>query len=402
MRILRSRPWLAGLAAVCLIAAASGAAAQQEIVIGAPNSLTGGFGEPSRRVVVGLEIAVNEINRAGGIRALGGAKLRMIAADTSSDNPSQAASVTRRMIAQDNASVLVGCHTGTMTLAAQVEAEKAGVPIITTSYADQIVERGYKYTFKIPPQASRIQALTVQYVQELYKGARGADLKRIAVFYGTDASSQSLGKAAIAQAQQRGIEIVAEGSFPSGLTDPTPIVAPILQTKPDLAFVLSFTNDIILVTRALRSLDQKLPIVAAGGGIAASVIGEALGQSANGLMGAVVWNWDLPIPGVEEFLKLLKQERPDEPYPPTFESMGQGYAIGHLIKAAIEKAGSADPKKIREALATIEVPAILPGGKIGFDERGLNKYLDPVLVGWVNGQLHTLWPQQYQTAKPPI
>ncbi len=57
--------------------------------------------------------------------------------------------MTRRLITEDHASVLVGAHVSTMTLSAQLEAERAEVPIITTSYADSIVAKGYKYTFKI-------------------------------------------------------------------------------------------------------------------------------------------------------------------------------------------------------------------------------------------------------------
>ena len=389
-------------AATALLAGTRQAAAVDDLVIGAPNSLTGGFGEAGRRVVIGLEIAINEINRGGGIKSLQGAKLKMVAADTTSDNPAQASSVTRRMIVQDGAVVLVGCHTSTMTLAAQIEAEKGEVPIITTSYADQIVARGYKYTFKIPPESSRFQLSSMQYLKDLFKSARGRDLKTIAVFYGTDSSSQVQGKTMLAQAPQAGLEVVAQSSFPSGLSDPTPIVAPVLQAKPELMFLNSYTNDVILIVRALRNLGYTAPIVTSGGGISTHVIGESLGKDANGLVGTVAWNWDLQIPGMENFLKLLKQDKPEEPFPPMFEAMGQGYAIGQLIAAAVEKAASRDPKQIRDAISAIEVPSILPGMKIGFDEKGLNKYLEPILVGWVDGQLRTLWPQQYQTTKPPI
>lgn len=389
-------------AAAALAVGARSAFAADDVVIGAPNSLTGGFGEAGRRVVIGLEIAVNEVNRGGGIKALEGAKLRMVAADTTSDNPAQASSVTRRMIVQDGAIVLVGCHTSTMTLAAQIEAEKGEVPIITTSYADQIVTRGYKYTFKIPPESSRFQLSSMQYLKDLFKSARGTDLQKIGVFYGTDSSSQVQGKTMLTQGPQAGLQIVAQGSFPSGLTDPTPVVAPVLQTKPELIFLNSYTNDVILIVRALRSLGYTGPVVTSGGGISTHVIGESLGKDANGLVGTVAWNWDLQIPGMENFLKLLKQDKPDEPFPPMFEAIGQGYAIGHLIAASLEKAASRDPKKVRDAIAGIEVPSILPGAKIGFDEKGLNKYLEPILVGWVDGQLRTLWPQKYQTTKPPI
>src|SRR5215469_13313847 len=70
---------------------------EQDIVIGAPTSMTGGLGEVGSRGAWGLRIAVDQINREGGIKAMGGARLKLVVADTTSDNPTQAASVTRRM-----------------------------------------------------------------------------------------------------------------------------------------------------------------------------------------------------------------------------------------------------------------------------------------------------------------
>ena len=151
----------AGLKGLAVGAAALGMPAlvradEPEIIIGAPNSLTGGLGEIGQRMTWGLQIAVDQVNREGGIKAMGGAKLKAIIADTSSENPTQAASVTRRMIDQEKAIILAGATASAMTLAAQVEAEKSEIPLVTNSYADGIVTRGYKYSFKITPQGGAV------------------------------------------------------------------------------------------------------------------------------------------------------------------------------------------------------------------------------------------------------
>jgi branched-chain amino acid transport system substrate-binding protein len=87
MKITR-REGLKGLAAG---AAAIGMPAviraeESEIVVGAPNSLTGGLGEVGTRYAWGIQIAVNQINKEGGIKSLSGAKLKLVLADTSSEN----------------------------------------------------------------------------------------------------------------------------------------------------------------------------------------------------------------------------------------------------------------------------------------------------------------------------
>ena len=87
MRITR-RAGLKGLTASAAAVAMPGMARSEEpeIVIGAPNSLTGGLGEGGQRTVWALQIAIDQINREGGIKSLRGAKLRLVVADTTSEN----------------------------------------------------------------------------------------------------------------------------------------------------------------------------------------------------------------------------------------------------------------------------------------------------------------------------
>ena len=179
MRITR-RAGLKGLTASAAALAMPGILRSEEpdIVVGAPNSLTGGFSEGGQRTVWGLQIAFDQINHEGGIKSLGGAKLMLVVADTSSANPAQAASVARRMIDQDNAILLVGATASAMTLALQVETEKSGIPLVTNSYADGIVTRGYKYTFKITPQGGGIWNWSMTSAYDMWKTSKGSPLSR--------------------------------------------------------------------------------------------------------------------------------------------------------------------------------------------------------------------------------
>ena len=188
-----------------------------EIVIGAPNSLSGGYAEGGRTAVAGLKIAIDEINARGGIKSLGGAKLKLISADASSDNPAQAATVTRRLITQDKAVMLMGAHVSTMTLSAQIEAERAEVPLITTSYADAIVSKGMKYTFKIPPLSTAFSDVAFDYINAVYAEMTNQKVKKVAIFYGSDANSQALGAGLIANAKKNNLEVVAAASLASGI-----------------------------------------------------------------------------------------------------------------------------------------------------------------------------------------
>ena len=386
---------LAATALTLVLAMAGRAQADPpDIIVGAPNSLTGALGESGRYVVRGLALAVDEINRNGGIKSLGGAKIKLISADTSTEDPQQAASVTRRLITQEHAVLLVGAHTSAMTLSAQIEAERGGVPIISTSFADQITERGYKYTFKVPTKATAFGGAAINYAAKLLADA-GHPLKRVAVFYGSDAGNTANGKGAIATIQKTpGLELVASGSVPVGMTDPTPVVRPVLEAKPDLLGANFVTPDLVLVIHALRALHVNIPVLTSGSGITVKSVPEALGKDANGFMGTVAWNGDLPVPGVAEFVAAFLKANPGEKFAP--QEAGEGYAIGQLIGQTLEKAASTDPAKLRDTLATISAQTIMPGGPIEFDSTGLNKNSIPIMVEWQNSELHTVWPKEYQ------
>ncbi|MDO8773448.1 MAG: ABC transporter substrate-binding protein [Burkholderiaceae bacterium] len=372
-----------------------------DIVIGAPNSLSGGYAEGGRQAVAGLKIAIDEINAKGGIKSLNGARLKLVSADTSSDNPSQAALVTRRLLQQDKAVMLMGAHVSTMTISAQIEAERAEVPIVTTSYADAIVNKGMKYTFKIPPMSSAFSEASFTYINALYSEMKNQQIKRVAIFYGSDANSQALGAGLIANAKKHNIEVVATAALASGITDPTPVIGPVLNGKPEIIFLNLYTDDTILITKALRNLGVKAPIVGSGSGIAVKTIAEALGKQADNLMGTIAWNGDLPIKGVAEFAAKWKAAFPEEKLLPQ-EAAGEGYAIGRLMGETLEKAKSIDPKVLRDTLSTIDTPSVLAGERVQFDARGMNSHAVPLLVTWYDSKLHTIWPKKYQTFKPQL
>src|SRR5215470_19587670 len=235
---------LLGTAAVAMPAIVR--AQEREIVVGAPNSMTGGLGELGTRTVWGLQLAFDQINSQGGIKSLGGAKLKLISADTTSENPPQAASITRRMIDQDGAVIIAGATASAMTLAAQVEAEKSQVPMITSSYADGIVTRGYKYTFKLTPQGGAIWNWSMSTAYEMWKASKGSPPKTAAIFMSNDAVGLIVQKQLPEHAKTLNLEVPFSTGFQMGLSDPSVAVAPVLRYKPDMLFLGGFTNDLIL------------------------------------------------------------------------------------------------------------------------------------------------------------
>jgi branched-chain amino acid transport system substrate-binding protein len=401
MKITR-RDGIRGLAAGAAAVAmpAIGRAEASEIVVGAPNSLTGGLGEIGTRSTWGMQIAVDQINKEGGIKSLDGAKLKLVIADTSSENPTQAASVTRRIIDQDGAVVVLGAGASAMTLAAQVETEKSEIPLITGSYADGIVTRGYKYTFKLSPQGGLVWNWSMTSGYEMWNAAKGSPPKSALIFQSNDAVGLVVQKMLPEHAKTLGLEVPFSQSFQMGLSDPSVAVAPILRYKPDLIFLGGFTNDIILIIKALRGVGVTAPIFGAGPAGTDSV-GKGLGEAGDKFFAPMMWNWDLTAAGNKEFVAAYKAAYPSQPYPPANEQLGAGYVATLILRQALEKAATRDPKKLRDVLASNEFTNLpFPAGKVKFGDNGLNVYNQEILAEWIKGEIRTVWPKENQVVPP--
>ena len=406
MEITR-RQGLAGLMAGATVAGLPrfGHAAEPDIIIGAPNSLTGGLGEGGKAGIIGMQLAVDEINAKGGIKSLGGAKIKLQVADVTSENSAQAASVTRRMIDQDKAVIILGATASAMTLAAQIECEKSQIPLITNSYADPIVLRGMKYTFKIMPQGGAIWNYGMDTVYDMIKTVKGAAPKNCIIIQSNDAVGLAVQKQMPEEAQKLGWPVLQSFGYQMGLTDPTVAVAPIMQQKPDVIFLGAFINDLILIVNALRSLGVTAPIINGGTFNTESAFNGLGAKNTEHLMGVCTWTWDTKIPGNEALVEAYKKAHPDMSATPANEQVGVCYSNMMIAAQALEKAGSRDGAKIRDVLASTEftgLPVPAEGGKVKFGDNGLNMYNNSILCEWQDSKLRTIWPKRLQGAEPRI
>ncbi len=373
----------------------------EPIKIGLPHPLTGVWAEGGRNSVNGALLAIEDINAAGGVEALGGAKLEPVEADTSSADPGQAASVTRQLVQRERVSALVGSYVSALSLTATTEAEKAGTPMLTQAFTDELTSRGYKNLFQLPPPSSKIGASTVPYVQDAFE-ASGIALQRVAVVSSNDAALQAQAERTATAAQTEGLQVVAKEFYPIDLTDASVLARQVTQAKPQLVFLGGPTSAAILVVRTLRSLGYDGPVVGlGGGGILNKGFAEALGNDVNGVLSMAAWNWDMPYEGLADVDKRYR-ERFKEPFMP--QEAGESYAAIWAIKEAMERSKSSKPQDISAALRDIELSSaggsFMPGGKVAFDDKGLNPNTFPVMIQWQDGVPKTVWPKEIQAAKP--
>jgi branched-chain amino acid transport system substrate-binding protein len=403
---LTRRESLQLLMAASAAAAAGGATSAKadvaDIVVGCPNSLTGGFGDNGQMTCWGVQIAADMINSQGGIKSLGGAKLKVVVADSSSDNPAQATSVTERLLHQHPAVVIAGPTTRAMVLAAEVSVEKARVPMVASGYSDAIVERGMKYTFKITPKGSKLWNFGLDSTVEMMKAA-GKPVKSIGIFCASDAVSAGVFKTLPVEAKRLNIPVSASALFQMGLTDPSVVVTPVRQHKPDLILLSAALPDTILVMQALRGLGITTPVLAAGAANS-DAAGKALGKAAVGIVMPATYNWDIKEPINKKLVDQFHKAHGDVHYPPNGDYVGLGFIDLLILAQALEKAGSRDGTKIRDAMSSTtftDLPVI--GGKAKFDATGYNSIVQGLIGEWMSpDEIRTVWPKEYQTVAPKL
>src|SRR5262250_1395700 len=144
---------------------------------------------------MGAELAIDDVNNSGGIKALGGAKLKLVLYDTG-DTAEKAKNAAQRLVAQEPDVVGgMGCWLSTFTLAATEVSERAELPWLTLSYSDAITGRGFKYVFQSSPTADQQAEELLPAVVELAEKTTGKRPTKVAFIGDNSAAPVSFMKA---------------------------------------------------------------------------------------------------------------------------------------------------------------------------------------------------------------
>jgi branched-chain amino acid transport system substrate-binding protein len=389
---------LAVAVAVLVLGSGTGLQAAEKVVrigniipLSGPSASVGQQGKNAR------EMAVEEINAAGGIKSLGGAKLEMLYADSES-KPEKGVSEAERMINTEKVHLLTGCWNSAVTYPTTAVAERYGIPfVVPVSVADKITEQGFKTVFRIAAKDSwwtRDQFAFLKDMQEEFK----TEIKTLAFVYENGDWGKGFAGQWRALAEKNGYKIVLDEPYPSTTTDLSPVVQKIRRARPDVLMLVSNAADAILLTNTLADYKVKpKAIIASGGGHADPSFLKATGSNARYLFDIVEWETDVNKPGVKEINEKFKARYG---YNLAGESV-DAYIAMYVIKDALERAGSTDPVKIREALAKTNLrsgPAMIASyDAIEFDATGQNKHaaLSIVQINDLGNGLEriTVWPK---------
>lgn len=387
---INRRTVLAGTAS--LIAApwiSSTARAQaKQVNIGVIMPLSGAnaqFGINSRN---GIELVADEINAAGGIKALGGAKINLIIADATS-TPTTAGTVAQRMISQNEVTAILGAFASSLTIAISEVTERRDIPLLTMSFADQITGRGYKNIFQVVAKASALGKAQLDYTVAIAQAA-GTKIDKIAIMYEDTAYGTAQAGGLRAAAKAANIELVMDDAYPLGITDTTPLINKLRASGAQAVFPVSYLNDSLLLIRTMRQQRITIPAIGGAAGYVIPDFEKGLGEFAEGVLSIAPANYDLDTGLTDRFRKRFG-------YFMVHEALEHAVALDVLVQA-IEKAKSAKAEDVTMALRGGKFTGgwtnAMTGGAVQFDATGLNTASIPVMVQWRKKELVTVWPKE--------
>ncbi len=360
-------------------------AADEELVIGVNDALTGGgavYGLPQANAV---KMAADEINAAGGIKA--GAttyKLKVITSDDKA-NPTEATNSVRKLIDRDGVKYLLGfCCSGSTSAVASFIAKEDAVMLVGNAAERAITAQGIANVFRTRPPADFTGAAAGTFVAQ--KGARNvAVIGALEVGFYTqyvDAFEKELNKA--------GGKIIAKEAFGLKDRDMTPQLTKIRSLKPDAILVVGYVEPAAFVYRQSVELGLNVPRYGFTSGSEEQFLRVASSAQMEGV-------WDLR--PTELTIKALgpKAKAYDDNYTKKFgvgptPSSPYAYDQVYVLKNAIERVGSAkDVKKVTEAIRTLPIPkeAVMKymandGGAM-FDQNG-QAYTSNGAFQWQKGE----------------
>lgn len=391
---LSRRTLLAGTASLLASPMIGGAARAdaKPVNIGVIMPLSGAnaqFGINSRN---GIELVADEINAAGGIKALGGAKINLIVADSTS-TPTTAGTVAQRLISQNEVTGILGAFASSLTIAISEVTERRDIPLLTMSFADQITGRGFKNIFQVVAKASALGKAQLDYTLAIAQAA-GAKIDKIAIMYEDTAYGTAQANGLRAAAKAANVEIAMDDAYPLGITDTTPLINKLRASGAQAVFPVSYLNDSLLIIRTMRQQRITMPAIGGAAGYVIPDFEKGLGEFSEGVLSIAPANYDLAPELTERFRKRFG-------YFMVHEALEHAVALDVLVQA-IEKAKSAKAEDVAAALRGAKFTGgwtkAMTGAAVQFDSTGLNVLSVPVMVQWRNKELVTVWPKDVAKA----
>lgn len=348
------------------------------------------FGQVMR---MGAELAIEDINAAGGVQSLGGAELELVVID-SGDTTEKAKASAERMVAEHPELVgATGAYLSSFTLAVTEVTERAQLPVLTLSYSDQITERGFQYIFQTSAPAGDQAGIAIPTVLDLAEATTGTRPTTVGIITdNTAASLSSVDAMKDGLLAENNLELVVDEVFTPPLSDATPLIQQLRARQPDLVFFLpTVISDSKLILEKMNEFNLDIPVISFGIAIAEPDVLDTISPDLlEGVMSAV---GNYAFAGHEELIERMRDEY-GEPW--MNQNAISTYGDMWIFKQALEDAGEASREAVAQALRDMDAgpSPYFPGGVLAFDDTGKREDAGLTIIQWQDGMPRTVFPEE--------
>ena len=362
------------------------AAGEKMIKLGCAISFTGGESRTGKLYRDSYDMAVEQINKNGGVKAGGETyQLKIVYYDDKSD-PTESSKLVEKLIAEDKVDFLLGPYSSGITIPDGLVAQRYKVPMIEGGGASgNIFNRGNKYIFGTLPPAGQYFKSTLEMLKTFSPAP-----KTIAILYSDDKFDVSVAEGTDKLAKEMGFDVVLYEKYAERATDFNSILTKIKSLKTDVALVAGHTEESLNFTQQAKELDVTPKLIAMTVGPSEADFRKSLGKDAEFIYGVASWSTQMNFKGylfadTQEFIKLFKAKFN---YDPDYHN-ASGIADVAVYKNAIEQAGSLDREKVRDAIAATNLDTIY--GRVEFSDNGQIKGTSVVLQ-ILGGEVYQVYP----------
>jgi branched-chain amino acid transport system substrate-binding protein len=404
-----TRRTMAAGAALFILGLAGGAAAQQPVKIGVIYPLSGNSANAGNYSKMAIEVGADVVNngnaelakimplaKGGGLPGLKGAKIQLIFADNQG-TPAAGQNQALRLISEEKVAALIGAYQSGITVTASAIAERHGIPFLTAeSVAANLTERGFKWFFRTTPVAADFARAYSTFLKE--QKATGQKVNNVAVVHENTEYGNSVASVIADQFAKDGLNVSQKINYSANSSDVQPQVLQLKEKNPDVVIFISYTSDAILYAKTMKELNWKPAImIADNAGFNDPSFVKSMAPVVEGLINRSAYSGGKPgsVPALFNALYKAKTGGDD------LDDVSVRGLQGFLVMAdAINRAGSTDPAKIRDALKATDLKADqMAAGYDGvkFDDKGQNILASSVVTQMRGGQYLSVFPKARAT-----
>lgn len=364
----------------------TGALAEDSVKVGIVLPLTGDqakFGEVEK---LSFELALEEINAAGGIN---GKKLELLIEDDTG-RPEVGRSVVEKLINKDKVVLIGGGYSSSVTYAVAGVCQQNRIPfVVNTGSADNITTSGWDYIFRINPPASEYSMAVENLLTEVVKP------KTIVILYENSLFGTTSAKAFEDSCKKLGFKVLMKEGYEHGGIDYKPVLIRVKQANPDVVYMVSYVMDAALLMKQAKELRLTPKIFIGGGaGFTLPEFVQNAGAASEKVISATLWHQVLPYPGAMDYYnKFVAKFNKDTEY-----HGAEAYACCYVIADALKRAKSFQSADIKQALSETDMmTAFGPVKFISYNKMKNQNQLPTYVVQWIDGKLEMVWPADLAT-----